>query len=138
MPGTGPGQAAGVVVIPNPEAGILLVRATERRHREIRRISTTCSPALAARCSSRRTIVEIELSDRHQAGVDWSWLARNAGVSVQQSLLAGNLAVAPYFTLAAAKGFRPLAEDGIRRVREGITSLEEVSRVVDLTDRVGG
>ena len=40
--------------------------------------------------------------------------------------------------VAAAKGFRPLAEDGIRRVREGITSLEEVSRVVDLTDRVGG
>ena len=39
---------------------------------------------------------------------------------------------------AAAKGFRPLAEDGIRRVREGVTSLDEVSRVVDLTDRVGG
>ena len=39
---------------------------------------------------------------------------------------------------AAARGFRPLAEDGIRRVREGLTSLDEVSRVVDLTDRVGG
>ena len=39
---------------------------------------------------------------------------------------------------AAAKGFRPLAEDGIRRVREGLTSLDEVSRVVDLTNRVGG
>ena len=39
---------------------------------------------------------------------------------------------------AAAKGFRPLAEDGIRRVLEGLTSLDEVSRVVDLTNRVGG
>ena len=39
---------------------------------------------------------------------------------------------------AAARGFRPLAEDGIRRVLEGLTSLDEVSRVVDLTDRVGG
>ena len=38
---------------------------------------------------------------------------------------------------AAARGFRPLAEDGIRRVLEGLTSLDEVSRVVDLTDRVG-
>ena len=37
---------------------------------------------------------------------------------------------------ACAKGFRPLAEDGIRRVLEGSTSLEEVSRVVNLTDRV--
>ena len=34
---------------------------------------------------------------------------------------------------AAARGFRPLAEDGIRRVLEGLTSLDEVSRVVDLT-----
>jgi len=32
-------------------------------------------------------------------------------------------------------GFISLAEDGIRRILEGMTSLEEVSRVVDLTDR---
>ena len=38
---------------------------------------------------------------------------------------------------AGAKGFRPLAEDGIRRVREGLTSLDEVARVVDLTGRIG-
>ena len=40
-------------------------------------------------------------------------------------------------TAARAKGFRLLADDGIRRVSEGLTSLDEVSRVVDLTDRVG-
>ena len=39
---------------------------------------------------------------------------------------------------AHAKGFRPLAQDGINRVLEGLTSLDEVSRVVDLTNRVGG
>ena len=38
---------------------------------------------------------------------------------------------------ARARGFRPLAEDGIRRVLEGLTSLEEASRVIDLTDRIG-
>jgi type II secretory ATPase GspE/PulE/Tfp pilus assembly ATPase PilB-like protein len=37
---------------------------------------------------------------------------------------------------ARAKGFRSLAEDGIRRVLEGDTSLEELTRVVDLTDRM--
>ncbi|GMU49541.1 MAG: pilus biosynthesis protein TapB [Candidatus Desulfobacillus denitrificans] len=37
---------------------------------------------------------------------------------------------------ALAKGFRSLAEDGLRRVREGSTSLEEVGRVVDLTERM--
>ena len=37
---------------------------------------------------------------------------------------------------AAAKGFRSLAEDAVSRVLLGETSLEEISRVVDLTDRV--
>jgi len=32
--------------------------------------------------------------------------------------------------------FVPLAEDGIRRVREGLTSLPEVRRVVDFSDRM--
>jgi general secretion pathway protein E/type IV pilus assembly protein PilB len=37
---------------------------------------------------------------------------------------------------AAAKGFRTLADDAISRALMGQTSLEEISRVVDLTDRV--
>jgi type II secretory ATPase GspE/PulE/Tfp pilus assembly ATPase PilB-like protein len=37
---------------------------------------------------------------------------------------------------ATAKGFRTLADDAISRVLLGQTSLEEISRVVDLTDRV--
>ena len=37
---------------------------------------------------------------------------------------------------ALAKGFSPVSEDGVRRVMQGITSLDEVSRVVDLTHRV--
>ena len=38
--------------------------------------------------------------------------------------------------MALSKGFITLAEDGIRRVLDGSTSLEEVARVVDLTDKV--
>jgi len=37
---------------------------------------------------------------------------------------------------ALARGFRSLAEDGLRRVLEGSTSLEEIGRVVDLTERM--
>jgi len=39
--------------------------------------------------------------------------------------------------LAMAKGFKPLAVDACRRVLEGKTTLDEIARVVDLTDRVG-
>ncbi|MET3131380.1 type IV pilus assembly protein PilB [Oxalobacteraceae bacterium GrIS 1.11] len=37
---------------------------------------------------------------------------------------------------AAAAGFHSLVDDGVRRVLEGVTTLEEVARVVDLTDRL--
>jgi general secretion pathway protein E/type IV pilus assembly protein PilB len=37
---------------------------------------------------------------------------------------------------AVAKGFRTLADDGVRRIVDGSTSLEELMRVVDLTDRM--
>ena len=38
--------------------------------------------------------------------------------------------------MAYSKGFVSLADDGIRRVLEGHTSLAEVMRVIDLTNRV--
>ncbi|MCW9059355.1 MAG: ATPase, T2SS/T4P/T4SS family [Gammaproteobacteria bacterium] len=41
------------------------------------------------------------------------------------------------YNMALSKGFQPLSEDGIRRVLEGITTLDEISRVIDLTDRLG-
>jgi general secretion pathway protein E/type IV pilus assembly protein PilB len=39
-------------------------------------------------------------------------------------------------TAAAAGGFHSLIDDGVRRVMQGITTLEEVGRVVDLTERL--
>lgn len=39
---------------------------------------------------------------------------------------------------AHEKGFKPLAEDAINRIKAGITSIEEVSRVVDLTPYLHG
>ncbi|MGZ5781463.1 MAG: ATPase, T2SS/T4P/T4SS family, partial [Burkholderiaceae bacterium] len=37
---------------------------------------------------------------------------------------------------ALANGFRTLLDDGVRRVLDGTSSLDEVSRVVDMTDRL--
>ena len=38
-------------------------------------------------------------------------------------------------TAALAKGWRPLSEAGLARVVDGVTTLGEVSRAVDLTSR---
>ncbi len=37
---------------------------------------------------------------------------------------------------ALARGFRTLADDGARRVVDGSTSLDELARIVDMTDRI--
>jgi type II secretory ATPase GspE/PulE/Tfp pilus assembly ATPase PilB-like protein len=41
-----------------------------------------------------------------------------------------------FLRMALSKGFRTLADGGAQRVLDGSTSLEEVSRVVDLTQRL--
>ena len=126
VPAAGPAQAAGGVVIPNPEAGILLVRTTERRHREVGAYLDDVLASARRQVLIEATIVEVELSDRHQAGVDWSRLARNAGVSVQQSLLAGNLAVAPFVALSYADARQG---DPGRELSVTVRLLEEFGKV---------
>jgi general secretion pathway protein E/type IV pilus assembly protein PilB len=51
-------------------------------------------------------------------------------------LIARRATTREILTAARAKGFRTLGDDGVRLVRSGATSLEEVMRVVDLTDRM--
>jgi len=51
-------------------------------------------------------------------------------------LIARRATVGEIAEAAMKKDFRPISEDGVRRVREGVTSLDEMSRVVDLTGRV--
>lgn len=69
----------------------------------------------------RLTIIEILRFDR---GLD-ELVAHHAGIQEMSNY-------------AISRGFIPIAEDGIRRVREGVTSLAEVRRVVDLTERITG
>ena len=51
-------------------------------------------------------------------------------------LIARRASVREMRNLAISFGFRPIAYDACRRVLDGTTSLEEISRVVDLTDRI--
>jgi len=51
-------------------------------------------------------------------------------------LIARRATAREILTAARAKGFKTLADDGVRMVRAGFTSLDELMRVVDLTDRM--
>jgi len=51
-------------------------------------------------------------------------------------LMASGATARELLKAALAKGFRTLADDGARRVLDGSTSIDELMRVVDLTDRM--
>jgi general secretion pathway protein E/type IV pilus assembly protein PilB len=52
-------------------------------------------------------------------------------------LIARRANTAEILALARGRGFTTLADDGVRLARSGVTSVEELVRVVDLTDRMG-
>lgn len=53
-----------------------------------------------------------------------------------EDLIARRVSTRELLNKALADGFRPLADDACRRVLDGTTSLDEISRVVDLTYRL--
>jgi hypothetical protein len=55
-----------------------------------------------------------------------------AAIGIARAAGVGELRMA-----AVRAGFVPLAEVAVSRVLEGLTTLEEISRVIDLTDRLG-
>lgn len=54
-----------------------------------------------------------------------------------KKLISKNTSAHELMKAAVATGFKTLADDACRRVVEGVTSLEEITRVVDLTGRAG-
>lgn len=54
-----------------------------------------------------------------------------------KKLISKNTSAHELMKAAVAAGFKTLADDACRRVIEGVTSLEEITRVVDLTGRAG-
>ena len=65
-------------VIANPENGVVNVRATQRQHEKVREFLDGIMGNARRQVLIEATIVEVDLSDRYQQGIDWSML-RTAG-----------------------------------------------------------
>ena len=59
-------------VIPNPESGVIIVRATARQHKLVQSYLDQVLASVHRQVLIEATIVEVELSDRYQSGVDWA------------------------------------------------------------------
>jgi len=85
-------------VIVNREAGLILVRATHKLHRELQIFIDQVLTNSKRQVMIEATIAEIKLSDRYQAGVDWSVISDDitSGLNVLTNLRGANLGQAPF------------------------------------------
>jgi MSHA biogenesis protein MshL len=72
-------------VIANPENGVINVRATQRQHERVREFLDGIMGNARRQVLIEATIVEVDLSDRYQQGIDWS-LLRTAGIAAGTGL----------------------------------------------------
>ncbi|MGH8565035.1 MAG: pilus (MSHA type) biogenesis protein MshL [Gammaproteobacteria bacterium] len=78
-------------VIPNPESGIINVRATAKQHEEVQRFIDGVLANAQRQVLIEATLVEVTLSDQYQQGIDWRVINEGTGFDAFQ-LLTGNLA----------------------------------------------
>lgn len=91
-------------VVVNSMGGVISVKATEREHARIQEFLDVVMASVRRQVLIEATIVEVELSDRYQAGVDWSRLsnnngAGNNGASFRSLMTDGNYKTPPVFSI---------------------------------------
>jgi MSHA biogenesis protein MshL len=64
-------------VIANPEAGIIMVRATGRQHEKVQEFLDHIMTNVRRQVLIEATIVEVNLSRNFQKGIDWQYLQKN-------------------------------------------------------------
>lgn len=95
-------------VIINAETGLLTVRATQTQHLQIQEYLDRLVTNAQRQVLIEATVLEVELNNSYQFGVDWSKIADNGnGFSFSQNLVGANLASPPVFSLnyADSKSF---------------------------------
>lgn len=88
-------------IIAHQETGVLAIRASEAKHAEIRKYIDNVVEHAVRQVLVEATIVEVELKDEYQTGVDWTLLAKNGKFSFGQSFADLVKGAAPAITPAA-------------------------------------
>jgi general secretion pathway protein D len=80
-------------VIANPENGILAVRATSRQHEKIQEFIDAVLSSAKRQVLIEATVLEVQLSDQYQQGINWTRLRNNVttGFNLSQGAIGSNL-----------------------------------------------
>lgn len=100
----GAGDDATTPVVINQMAGLVSVHATQRQHRQVQEYLDHVNASSKRQVLIEVTIAEVILSDKYQAGVDWSRVSASGGqgsdgISFIQSMTGNNLAGPPLLSM---------------------------------------
>ncbi len=90
-------------IIVNRESGMIAVKATAKQHEQIRGFIDQVLDSVRRQVLIEATIAEVQLSDRYQAGIDWSLVTSDPNTTTTQDLLGGNLGQTPFFSFNLAE-----------------------------------
>ena len=76
-------EAASVII--NREAGVIAVRATARQHEKVQEFIDNVTQSARRQVMIEATIIEVDLSDSYQQGIEWSKLAERTGFSLSSA-----------------------------------------------------
>lgn len=121
-------------VIANRENGIINVRATQRQHEKVREFLDGIMGVARRQVLIEATIVEVDLSDRYQQGIDWTLLrngSSNYGFSItptgpSNGLTTGGL-LTSLSTLSVNKTYGSGSLDAALRLLESFGTLRVLS-----------
>ena len=69
-------------VITNPETGVIAVRATSRQHEKVQEFIDRIMRSARRQVMIEATIIEVNLSDNYQQGIEWTKVATQTGFSL--------------------------------------------------------
>jgi len=84
------GSGTGRSVISSPQAGIMAVRAMPEELRQVDQFLKAAQIAVERQVMLEAKIVEVELSDGYQSGIDWSALKNGDGATRAMGVMSGN------------------------------------------------
>ncbi|NOY62575.1 MAG: pilus (MSHA type) biogenesis protein MshL [Gammaproteobacteria bacterium] len=92
-------------IIANPLSGIITVYANQRQQKQVQIFLDKVMANIQRQVLIEATIVEIELSDRYQAGVDWNIVSAKGdnALSLISDMNGGNLETTPAFLLGLTR-----------------------------------
>jgi len=86
-------------VVVNSLSGTVTVSATEYEHQLIQQHIDSILRSAERQVLIEATIVEVQLANNYQAGIDWGRISQSGGFAFTQALLGSNLGTAPFLAL---------------------------------------